>query len=87
MLWVPDCIVSAGRGQGSVEAWCTLALDIAESLSRVGDDHVHLIVADVVKSFDIVDGNFVDKVLSILGVPDWCGHAYFELHAQFRLWF
>ena len=39
------------------------------------------------KSFDIVDRNFVDKVLSSLSVPDWCGHAYFELHAQVRLWF
>ena len=39
------------------------------------------------KSFDIVGGNFVDNVLSSLGVPDWCGHAYFELHVQVRLCF
>ena len=52
--WVPDSVFSAGGGRGSVEAWYTSALDIEEVLSGVADSHVHLIVADVVKSFDTV---------------------------------
>ena len=37
----------------------------------LGDDHVHTFVADVVKSFDTVDRNVVDCVLSRLGLPGW----------------
>ena len=39
----------------SVEAWYTSALDIEEVLSGASDSHLHLFVADVVKSFDTVD--------------------------------
>ena len=53
--WVPDSVFSAGGGRGSVEAWYTSALDIEEVLSGASDSHVHLFVADVVKSFDTVD--------------------------------
>ena len=53
--WVPDSVFSAGGGRGSVEAWYTSALDIEEVLSGAYDSHVHLFVADVVKSFDTVD--------------------------------
>ena len=53
--WVPDSVFSAGGGRGSVEAWYTSALDIEEVLSGATDSHVHLFVADVVKSFDTVD--------------------------------
>ena len=49
--WVPDTVKSAGGGRGSVEAWYTSALDIEEVLSGASDSHVHLFVADVVKSF------------------------------------
>ena len=35
--------------------WYTSALDIEEVLSGAADSHVHLFVADVVKSFDTVD--------------------------------
>ena len=31
--WVPDSVFSAGSGRGSVEAWCTSALDIEEVLT------------------------------------------------------
>ena len=53
--WVPDSVFSAGCGRGSVEAWYTSALDIEEVLSGATDSHVHLFVADVIKSFDTVD--------------------------------
>ena len=53
--WVPDSVFSAGGGRGSVEAWYTSSLDIEEVLAGATDSHVHLFVADVVKSFDTVD--------------------------------
>ena len=48
--WVPDSVFSAGSGRGSVEAWYTSALDIEEFLSGASDSHLHLFVADVIKS-------------------------------------
>ena len=52
--WVPDSVFRAGGGRSSVEAWHTTALDVEEVLSGVVDSHVHLFVADVIKSFDTV---------------------------------
>ena len=85
--WVPDIVFSAGGGRGSVEAWYTSALDIEEVLSGAADSHVHLFVADVVKSFDTVDRTILDRVLSSLGLPGWFRHAYFEFHSLVRLRF
>ena len=85
--WVPDAVYSAGGGRGSVEAWKTSALDIEEVLSGASDSHVHLFVADVIKSFDTVDRGILDCVLSSLGLPGWFRHAYFENHARVRLRF
>ena len=58
LSWVPDSVFSAGGGRGSVEAWFSTALDIEEVLSGAADSHVHLFVADVIKSFDTVDREF-----------------------------
>ena len=85
--WVPSSVYSAGNGRSSVEAWYTSALDIEEVLSRATDFHVHLFVADVVKSFDTVDRGVLDSVLSSLGLPGWFRHAHFEYHAHVRLRF
>ena len=85
--WVPDSVFSTGGGRGSVEAWYTSALDIEEVLAGVVDSHVHLLVADVIKSFDTVDRGILDSVLSSLGLPAWFRHAYFECHAHVRLRF
>ena len=85
--WVPDSVFSAGGGRGSVEAWYTSAVDIEEVLSGAADSHVHLFVADVVKSFDTVGQGIFDRVLSSLGLPGWFRHAYFEYHAHVRLTF
>ena len=85
--WVPDSVFSAGGGRGSVEAWYTSALDIEEVLSGASVSHLHLFVADVVKSFDTVDRKILDRVLSSLGLPGWFRHAYFEYHAHVRLRF
>ena len=43
---------SLGNGLSSVEAWFASALDIEEVLSSVGGDQLHVMVADVIKSFD-----------------------------------
>ena len=53
--WVPDSVFSAGGGRSSVDAWFTTALDIEECLAGGVESEVHLLVADVVKSFDTVD--------------------------------
>ena len=85
--WVPNSVFSAGGGRGSVEAWYTSSLDIEEVLAGGTDSHVHLFVADVVKSFDTVDRSILDRVLSSLGLPGWFRHAYFEYHAHVRMRF
>ena len=85
--WVPDSVFSAGGCRGSVEAWYTSSLDIEEVLAGATDSHVHLFVADVVKSFDTVDRTILDRVLSSLGLSGWFRHAYFECHAHVRMRF
>ena len=67
--------------------WYTSSLDIEEVLSGAADSHVHLFVADVIKSFDTVDRGILDRVLSGLGLPGWFRHAYFEYRAHVRLRF
>ena len=37
------------------------------------EGHVHLFVADVIKSFDTVDRGILDFALGRLGLPDWFG--------------
>ena len=56
-------------------------------LSGAVDPDVHLFVADVIKSFDMVDRGMLDKVLSSLGLPGWFRHAYSEYHSHVRLLF
>ena len=75
--WVPSSVFSAGCGRGSVEAWYSTALDVEEVLSGAADSHVHLFVADVVKSFDTVDREILDSVLSSLGLPAWFSPCLF----------
>ena len=85
--WVPDSVFSAGGGRGSVEAWYTSALDIEEVLTGATDSDIHLVVADVIKSFDTVDRRILDRVLSSLGLPGLFRHSYSENHAHVRLRF
>ena len=56
-------------------------------LAGAADFHVHLLVADVIKSFDTVDRGILDSVLSSLVLLAWFRHAYFEYHAHVRLRF
>ena len=85
--WVPDTVYSAGKGVSSVDAWYTSSLDIEEVLSGAHDNHVHLFVANVIKSFDTVDGGIWDCALGRLGLPGWFRRVYFSYHAKVRLRF
>ena len=71
----------------SVEAWFSTALDIEEFLSGVGGDQLHVMVADVIKSFDTVDRSILDCTLERLGLPGWFKKEYFACHSQVRLRF
>ena len=44
---------------------------IEEVLAGAGGDELHVLVADVMKSFGTVDRSFLDCSLSRLGLPAW----------------
>ena len=70
-----------------MEAWYTSALDIEKVLTGATDSYVHLFVADVIKSFDTVDREILDRVFSSPGLPACFRNAYFEYHAHVWLRF
>ena len=53
----------------------------------VGGDQLHVMVADVIKSFDTVDRSILDCTLSRLGLRGWFRRTYFAYHSQVRLGF
>ena len=67
--WVPQSVFSLGNGLSSVEAWFSTALDIEKVL--VGVISLHVMVADVIKSFDTIDGSILYCALARLGLPSW----------------
>ena len=85
--WLPESVISLGNGLSSVEAWLSTALDIEEVLSGTGGDQLHVMVADVIKSFDTVDRSILDCAFGRLGLPDWFRKVYFSFHSQVRLRF
>ena len=76
-----------GNGLSSVEAWFSTALDVEDVLSGTGGDQLHVMVADVIKSFDTVDRSILDCALGRLGLPDWFRRVYFSFLSQVRLRF
>ena len=46
---VSKSVFSLGNEASSVEAWYSTAFDIEEVLAQIGSDHVHVLVADVLK--------------------------------------
>ena len=56
-------------------------------MSGVGGDQLHVMVADVIKSFDTVDSSILDCVLGRLGLPAWFRKVYFAYHSHVRLRF
>ena len=85
--WLPQSVFSLGNGLSSVEAWFSTALDIEEVLVGTGGDQLHVMVADVIKSFNTVDRSILDCALGRLGLPDWFRKVYFSFHSQVRLRF
>ena len=75
--WLPKSVYSLGNGLSSVEAWFSTALDIEEVLSGTGGDQLHVMVADVIKSFDTVDRSTLDCTLGRLGLPGWFRKVFF----------
>ena len=85
--WLPKSVFSLGNGLSSVEAWFSTALDIEEVLSGVGSDQLHVVVADVVKSFDTSDRSILHCALGRLRLLAWFRKVYFAYHSQVRLRF
>ena len=85
--WLSESVFSLGNGVSSVEAWFSTALEIDEVLSGVGGDQLHVMVADVIKSFDTVRRSILDSILGRLGLPEWFRKTYFAFHSQVRLRF
>ena len=81
--WLPKSVFGLGNGLSSVEAWFSTALDIEEVLSGTGGDQFHVMVADVIKSFDTVDRSILDCALERLGLPDWFRKCYFLFMVRF----
>ena len=77
--WVPKSVFSAGGGRSLVEAWFSTALDLEESLSGALDSDVHIIVADVVKSFDTVDWVFWTTCFVVWGCLGVFGMAILSI--------
>ena len=86
-VWLAKSVYSLGNGLSSVEAWFSTALDIEEVLSGTGGDQLHVMVADVIKSFDTVCRSILDCALGRLGLPGWFRKVYFSFHSQVRLRF
>ena len=69
-----------------MEAWYSTALDLEQSLSGALDSDVHIVVADVVKSFDTVDRGILDYVLRRIGLPGGFGMRIFaRVMLRFKL--
>ena len=66
--WLPKSVFSLGNGLSSVEAWFSTTLDIEDVLSGTGGDQLHVVVADVIKSFDTVDRVYFGLCFGSLGV-------------------
>ena len=56
-------------------------------MSGACDDQLHVMVADVIKSFDTVDKSILDCALARLGLPLWFRKVHFAYHNQVRLRF
>ena len=62
-------------------------VDSGEVLSNTRQGDFHIFVADVVKSFDFVDHDYLKCALRRLGVPAWFREVYVSCHKDVRLRF
>ena len=77
--WLPKSVSSLGNGLSSNEAWFSTALDIEEVLSGIGGDQLHVMVDDVIKSFENVDRSVLDCTLGRLWLPDRFRKVFFPI--------
>ena len=56
-------------------------------MSGAVGDQLHVMVADVIKSFDTVDTSILDCALGRLGLPSLFRKVHFAYHDQVRLRF
>ena len=63
------------------------ALDIEEVLAGACDYHLHVLVGDVIKSFDTEERSILDCALGRLGLPHWFWKVYLAYHSHARLRF
>ena len=75
--WVPQSVFGLGNGVSLVELWFSTALDILEVLSGACGDQLHVMVADVFKSFDTVDRSILGCALGRLGLHSSFWKVYF----------
>ena len=85
-----ESVFSAGKGVSSVDdALHSTTIDTEEVLSNTRHGDFHIFVADVVKSFDIVERDILDFSLGRLGVPALFRRVYFsfdrEVPSRFNL--
>ena len=81
--WLPESVFSLGNGLSSVEAWFSTSLDIEEVLSGTGGDQLHVMVADVIRSFDTVDRSILDCALGRLGLLTGFEELIFLIKVRF----
>ena len=73
---MPKSVFIQGNGLSSVEAWFSTALDIEEVLvSCARDDQLHVMVADVINSFDTVDRSILDCTVDLGCLTGLGGHT------------
>ena len=73
-MGAPICLQS-GEWFSSVDAWFSTALDIEEVMFGAGGDQLHVMVADVIKSFDKVDKSILDCASGRVGLPPGSGKS------------
>ena len=81
--WLPKSVYSLGNGLSSVEAWFSTALVFEEVLSGTGCDQLHVMVADVIKSFDTVDRSILDCTWVVWGCLAGFERFIFRFIARF----
>ena len=83
--WVPVLVFSLGNRASSVDAWFSSAVEIDEVLSEASVNQLHVLVFNIILSFETVDRSILDCALGPLGLPLWFRKVYFAFHSQVLL--
>ena len=77
--WLSSSVYSSSNWFSSIKAWFSDVSDFENDLFGTGCEQLHVLVADVLKSFDTVDRFILDCTLGRFGLPDWFHKASFSL--------